>query len=270
MVVKSVVRPVVGVKNSMFAQYKPVYSAKVSKPTGLQKYAENWLAKEWVRLDLWQYTDHFLLLGSHTNENGEALINWMNPGTLDATNINSPVHTPKQGLQYNGTDSYTDTNFNPSVHGVNYKQDDASQILYVRTNIACMGGCGIYMSSDLKDCAIIQRWSTDNAYLRINDGTYVINSNLLGDGLFIATRTASNIKKLYRNGIPIVEGTTTSTGVPTHNFYIGCYDDDDSPNGFRADQVFAHIIMKGLPQELAIKATNALNGCAKLLGVNVF
>lgn len=259
--------------NTMVKEYKPVYSAKVSKPTGLQKYAENWLAKEWVRLDLWQYTDHFLLLGSHTNDDFEALINWMNPGTLDASNINDPVHTPKQGLQYNGTDSYTDTNMNPSVNGVNYTQNSASQIIYIRTDIKTFSRHGIYGSADLKDCYIWPCRDLDpvfRAYISTNNNASIYNNNSNGSGLYINTRTAAAINKLYRNGTAIINGTAASTGVPAHNFYIGCYNDDDSPVGFRADQVFAHVLMKGLSQELAVKATNALNGCAKLLGVNVF
>ena len=82
----------------------------------------------WTRMDL------FYVFGVHTNDAGEALINWVDPGTFDGTAVNSPTFTIYDGFAGDGSTSYVDSNFNLLSDGTNYIQDDASVGIYLRTD----------------------------------------------------------------------------------------------------------------------------------------
>ena len=252
--------------------YQAVYNAYTTKPVDSLSKFYNRAVKLLDDSARWTRIDGLYVFANHTNANGEALYNWKNPtGTTNGTNYNSPVHTANQGLQYSGTTNYTNLNFTSSVDGVNYTQNSATFGLYIRTNIAINSTFhGTAFNTDLKDCLIASRYATNFAHIRTNDGTQISSANANGSGLYFNTRTASNIKKLYRNDSPIINGTTASTGVPTHKFYVGACNDDDIATGFRADQVSIVIIMDGMSQTDVTVVGAILNALMTNLGTNVY
>ena len=172
------------------------------------------------------------------------------PGTFDATAYNAPTFTAYEGFLGNETTQYIDCNWNPSVSGVNYTQNSASMIMYVRTNIGGNGTQlhGTYGNVDNKNCLIIPKVTGNLAYIVTNENTPISGTNADGSGMFVNTRTAVAVNKLYRNKTAIINGTTASTGVPTHKPYCLAYNDDDVAKGFRADQVSLYAFGSGLTQ----------------------
>jgi len=257
---------------TLCAEYIPVYKIFTKKPSEPDKTYQSDLVCDLVAAHYWPRIDIMRVYANHTNANGEACLNWKNPALYGATIVNAPIHTFRQGFLFNGTTQYLNNNWVPSVSGVNYTQNSASQILYIRTDIASTGIHGTSSNNDLKDCYIWPRRNTNDwAYIRINDDTYVNSGSAInGSGLFINTRTAAAVNKLYRNGVAIINGTTASTGVPTHSPYTGAGNDDNVAGYFRADQVAIEIWMDGCTQEDVTGITNILNNYMTKLGTNVF
>jgi hypothetical protein len=386
--------------DSICSEYQAVYDVMPNKPTGLDLYVQNWLAKNLVSANLWNVLDIIRFYGSHTNSGSEACLDWkwptggpslMDPGKgtfdsgkegwtkygnntvtasggvlivtyVDNTNgaygyikdsatdpvlgkaykarayckksaggaayfqevysstsieitttdfawyeiafvcnnlnaglrlsigtgttvycdtwdiqewtgasaINSPVYTARQGFQFNGTTNYLKQNWVPSVSGVNFIQDSASQIYYIRTNIAGNTIHGVAYNTNNKNAHFIPRDSTNLSNIRFNTNLSESGSNSNGSGMFIVTRPAPGVHLLYKNKIIKINGTAASVGVPTVPPYTGASRGDTTPGYYRADQVFFEAWGGGLDQDQVNDLTDIVNGAATLLGVNVF
>jgi hypothetical protein len=120
------------------------------------------------------------------------------------------------GVTGNGTNGYGETYIQPLIH---LTQNSTHIAFWSRTNST--------QASSNAEMGITD--GTLNASLRIcsrngsNQSTYYINDNTLGlvtsitdsTGFWIASRTASNSKKLYRNGIVLSSVTTASVARST-------------------------------------------------------
>ena len=188
----------------------------------------------------------------------------------NATAYNAPTFTAYEGFTGNGTTQYIDCNWNPAANGVNYTQNSASQIIYIRTNIAAAKWHGTGVNLDSKDILLNPRDNGGQAIIRTNDATSINNAGSNdGDGMFINNRTAAAVKKLYRNKVAIINGTTASTGVPTKNPYCLAYNDDDVAAGFRADQVACYAFGAGLSQTAVNTITDAVETCMDAMGSGI-
>ncbi len=108
----------------------------------------------------WSKLDRFWIHAAEYQQN--ARVSMVNPTSTQITEVNSPTWTANQGYTGDGLTSYLNTNFNPSVDGVNFLQDASFLGLYVRSG-AGTAGCGI----GLYDTAAARRsyiypWYTDN------------------------------------------------------------------------------------------------------------
>ena len=229
-------------------EYQAVYDAYTTKPSDAVAAIDNTMVVGLVSDGVWVKLDVVWVYASHTNGAGEALINWKLPGTYDATAYNAPTFTAYEGFLGNGTTQYIDCNWVPSVNGVNYTQNSASMLIYVRTNVNTNTAHGTAENADTKDLFFTPKQADGKAYIKTNDFTYISVSNADGSGMYINTRTAAAVNKLYRNKIAIINGTTASIGVPTHSPYCLAYNNDDVAAGFRADQVSLYAFGAGLTQ----------------------
>ena len=250
------------------AEYQAVYDAYTTKPDAATAAIWNTCVKTWVSNGEWATKDVIYVYAAHTNGAGEALINWKNPGTYDATAYNAPTFTANQGFLGNGTTQYIDCNWIPSSNGVNYLQNSASQIIYMRTDIDAPGIHGIYGSADSKNICVRQRYS-DVARVMVNDGSLENGANPNGSGMYINTRTAAAVKALYKNKVAIVNGTVASTGIPTHSPYCLAYNDDDEDKGWRADQVSLYAFGAGMTQTHVNNFTDPFETAMDALGTGV-
>lgn len=223
------------------AEYQTVYDSFTNKPTNPDDTRQN----AWVEADvadgLWDTKkDVQYNFAIHTNANGEAQTNWINPGTYDCTLVNAPAFVAFEGFTGDGISAYIDTNWNPAV-GVNYIQDSASAVIYIRNNIAIsrnVMGCATGFSN-LNTLAIMPRHAANLYFVRIN-------TNNLADfgagstdsrGMFIANRTASNVHDLYRNKGQVINGTDVSNGLTDKDLVFLAFNANDVIVNHTAHQV---------------------------------
>lgn len=153
---------------------------------------------------------------------GIALISLVNPTATPAGNVNSTTFTPYQGYTGNGTTMYLNSQFNPTLNGVNYTQNSASAGVYVRKERATANQECEIGHSDGSTNLIVQLNFTGNIY------RCFINSNSQNTsvpytttkGLFSVDRTASNLSNNWRNGVNVMASPTVSNAVLNVNVSI--------------------------------------------------
>jgi len=216
-------------------EYQIVYDAYVGTiPDATQAAAQNAMVCALVAAGVWAKLDTLHIFANGDSPN--CLLNWMNPGTLDASLFNAPLFTSWEGITGNGSTQYIDSNFNPTTSGVNFIKDSASQIIYIRTDINTLTGHGIYLSLPA-DYQIVPRSDANVAYIRTNDLSNLSVANANGTGMYVNTRTAAAVNKLYRNKVAIINGTSASVDLVNDNFFYLARNNDGVPFAHRADQI---------------------------------
>jgi hypothetical protein len=205
-------------RRAWWADYTPeakrVFDAFGSSPATAQR---KWLIDQTIRRlkrsGLWDKLDCFYIFAAHAS--GPALINWKNPGTFNATLVNSPTFAVNRGFTTAAGTTYVDSAFTPSTAGGVYTQNSAS--IGARSlkagaadNARLVGGATITPPR----CFIIPTVS-GNAISRLNNDTSASVATPGTDGFFVAVRTASTTMALYRNGASIATSAAASTGLPT-------------------------------------------------------
>jgi hypothetical protein len=133
------------------------------------------------------------------------------------------------GVTPNGTSAYMDTNFNPVTQS--QAQNSTYLSVYVRNNTG--SGYDMGNSQDVgiavKPTYIISRYSTNNAYLGIADGTYTTTlTSFDSRGFWSGGTNGSSAQILYRNGANIKTGTSSQSGFFSSNFYLGAVNGGNS------------------------------------------
>jgi hypothetical protein len=124
------------------------------------------------------------------------------------------------GIQGNGVNTFADTFLNPN--GL-IPLNSASMSIYSRTNLASntAGDMGCFSTST--QFLTFLRLAANIFTVRLNttnfNGSDVTSMD--SRGMFILSRTASNIQRGFRNGSLIVNGNLASSAVPSFNIYIG-------------------------------------------------
>jgi hypothetical protein len=191
---------------------------------------------------VWDSLDALILCAATSAGNG--LIN-LKGNFSNGTAINSPAFTVDRGFTSN-SNGYIDTNFNPSINGTNYKQNDACFFIYLNTNQvnSTYEWHGNYSSGGTIRTLIGRPNGADENYrLAVNSGLSNFGSTDRLTGLYTAVRDSSSHQCLYvGNTLKLDASTSSSTGLLNSNLYILCY-----ANGFfENDRVAAYGFGAGL------------------------
>lgn len=219
-------------------QYQTVYDAMTTPPSAAVATAQNVMVKALVDGGVWAKTDYMLLLAQETNDDSEALINWVNPGTNDATLVNAPAFVSLEGFTGNGVDSYINTNFNETTDATYYALNDSAFAFYCRTDkteiSAEMGaerGAG-------GRTYLLTRYATDDQILNMNSsGLSGVDTGTDSSGMFICQRTASNALAAYRNKVEQFSGSTASGILPNYDWSVCGVNDDGTTDQLSTRQV---------------------------------
>ena len=260
-------------KRGFCSQYITVYDAFTTKPDGVRSGYYNTLCKDLYNNGLWSVLDILRVYGAHTNGAGEALLNWISPSLYAATAFNAPTFTIDKGFTFNGTTQYINNNWVPSVSGINYIANSASQIMYIRTNFASNVGHGTGHNANGKCTYILPRTLSSPAnkgIVKLNNDSWLYGEILNSSGMYVNTRNDATNLTLYKNSLVIVTGIRSVIGAPTISLYCGAVNDDGVATDFRADQVFFEAWGAGLSQAQVTLLTTIVNTLATSLGVNVF
>lgn len=186
---------------------------------------------------LWDKIDVLWVLAAHDSQ--AAGLNWKNPATFALTSVNSPTFTIDRGYAGDGATSYLNTGWEAARDGVNITQNAAHVMMCDRTvragdstwQIGTYGDAG-YMIT------IRPRNGSDAIGPYVNDSFGTL-SNTNSNGIFVATRTASNNVNVYRNGASLGSKSDTTDVLNLLELYIGALNLGGSAFGHSTDQIAA-------------------------------
>jgi hypothetical protein len=120
------------------------------------------------------------------------------------------------GVTGNGTSAYMDTNLSPSA---TLTQNSTHISFYSRTNVA-RTAMDVNSGTTIT-LRLISKWSDNTSYYGVNGAEVAGGTTATTLGLFVASRTASNAQKLYKNNSVQNSSNSVSTGLPITNVYLG-------------------------------------------------
>ena len=240
--------------NYFCAEYQDIYNSFVTKPSDSIAIAQNKIVWSLVNAGVWTKLDIFYLFAQTTNDDDEALVNWINPGTFDAILVNAPAFVALEGFSGNGTNARIDS-YNPTASAVNYALNSASYGIYVRTNVAeNKDDCGALTGANR--AYLETRSAGDGAVFSINDTTASGAASTDSRGMWIASRMPGPLKNLYRNGaLHTAAGAVAATGIPDDEFeFLSC----SFLHGYCTKQESLGFLGGGLSVDEVIAITNAV------------
>ena len=203
------------------AEYQAVYDAMTSKPIQAIAIAQNTMVATLISAGVWAKLDAFYLFAQHTNAASEALINWLNPGTYDATAVSSPAFVALEGFTGDGSLDYINTNLNPGDGGTyKYLLDDSSGGVYSRSDVqedayefGARDGAnrGVTMALYFTGGSFLYSYANSD-----NPGNYVNSDSL---GMYVTSRNNSADFQVYKNSVEIIDETETSILIPNYDIY---------------------------------------------------
>lgn len=185
-------------------------------PSASQQALQNQLVVDLKDAGIWSKLDTFAVFATDAEDapasgtSNFALIDWKRLTQYDA--VNSPTFTSNQGFTGDGTSSYINTNYNPTINGVNFSQNSAS-----------MGGYQFNSSTDANcDFGALQTTPTairchfsGNGGIGINTTSFLVSTGReISNGVFSLIRDNSSNFDYYRNSSKIPLNTSgTSNGI---------------------------------------------------------
>jgi len=185
------------------SEYAIIYDAMVEPPDPEIADAQEAFVEDLIDAGVWEKCDLLYVFEQQYNDNGEALINWVNPGNFDATESGTLTWTSFEGYQGSGLiGQVLATGYTPSIHADNYIQDSASFGFYSRSDIiesrADMG------TSGSPGAIIFSRQTSVVSALRLNSSvTNGVTGPGTSIGMFIGNRILSTHMEFWHNGVRI-------------------------------------------------------------------
>ena len=221
------------------SQYQAVYNKLVELddvPDTLIAKEQNKIVRQNVAYVGWaDVYDIKYVLAQQYNAHGGALINWINPGTFDATHVpNGGALTfgSLEGLTGDGN-AYLTTNYNPTDDGINFLKDYCSMGLYCRNNL--QDDDNIFGSYDTnapaKVSSIVLRDTSNQAVGRLSTASTVKGACTDSRGMTIAVRDAADNQCITGNNITDTCDPDVSSALATLDFFIFCINLNATPTG---------------------------------------
>lgn len=226
---------------------KIIFAAMGTTPDSDRKRLIDNFVRDLIDDGIWAKLDFLYILAAHAENS--SLLNWINPGTFDATNVHVTAYEVDRGYTGDGANDYLNSNYNPNTDAINYLQDDASMGVYVRTDVA-ENNCDIggYSTIPTISAQIFSRLAADGISTRINDAADLTPVNTDSRGFFIVTRTRANARRIYKNKISIGNDTQVSVGRPNIDIFILARNSNGSDGNHSIKQVSAAFAGSGMTQ----------------------
>jgi hypothetical protein len=215
--------------------YSDVYDAFTNKPNAATKAAQQAFVNSLTSAGVWAKLDGLWVFATHSNDDGEALINWVDPTGTAATAVNSPTFTQYEGMAGNGSTSYINLQYNPSSDGSNFVQDSASFGFYSNTDVN-------ESSWDMGARDNVNGW-TQGAARNGGDSIYRVNCltseswvSANSEGMFSFTRENATTIAINKNGTELDDNLNNSTGLPNYDMYICGRNNNGSPDQYTTRQ----------------------------------
>lgn len=203
--------------------YQAVYNSLTTKPSSAIAIKQDDFVRTLVNAGIWAKLDQLALFAQTTNVAGEAMKNWISPGTrdlnLDYTQV-GPLNpfTPLEG--FDGlSNAFIRTNYTPSVHGVNWTLNSASCGVYLRKTSTQQAA--IYKVGSNPIVQITPALGGTSFYFDMNNTGTGSNTyaSSVSSGFFAASRNGATDLKGYLNKTEIPK-TQVSTAVVDNNIIL--------------------------------------------------
>lgn len=196
------------------AEYKSILDYAITNgytlPSTAQRLKQNTLLSSLKTAGVWNKLDTFANFATDGSSQF-ALIDWKRLIQYQA--VSNPTFTTNEGFTGNGTSSYINTNFNPSIGTNNYTLNNASRYIYTLNVVALFDGI---------ESSVENRIASSGTAQRINQGTGTINSAYAystGAGMRSIHRTSSTNVELF-SGTTQASRTANSSSVANANQLI--------------------------------------------------
>lgn len=222
-----------GVTTSFDSVTTSLTTAMSSQPSTIRKAQINSLILALKAGKILSQLDLLYILAASDSQ--AASLNWVNPATFTLTASNSPTFTTDRGFTGNGTTSFLNTGYTPSINGVNYTLNNASFWEWPLTNIqstgAEVGNVAVAPTS-----FITSRSTTDQTVFRVNTASNSGAANTNSNAFIGAQRTISTAHRAFLNGVQLgADGVVASTGLPTSaQWILACNSTSFSPKQIAA------------------------------------
>jgi len=243
----------IGIGVQYIPEYQAIYDSFSTKPDASIALAQNRLVRTLRDEGLWDRMDLFYVFAQDASDN--ALINWVNPGTFDASAILAPEFTAYEGYTVDGVGSYLDTNYAPSDDAINLSLNSAAIGYYNRTDnpLTAYNDMGVQDGTHL---LAVQVYGSD-LYGAVNDDGW---TNIADQpyGFKVAIRRDDSNVYIYDGGGQVDTDATSSTQIPanSYNVFIGARNINGSAANYAARQYSISFIGGGLTgDEVAILNT---------------
>lgn len=222
---------------NLSVEYKAVYDAVSVKPSNQIALAQNAFVKALVDGGQWAKFACIIPYAWGMPTASDSLF-WANniarKATLSAT---APTYDPLLGWTGNGTSSYIDTTFNPSLDGDSkYTQNDASAgwlFTNSRTTIS-NGGSGISVGTN--GVCIYPQLSASQAYARIQSDYNALTKTAGTNRLFTLVRKSSTLINLWQDRTVLGSDITKASGV-LQNLTMQCLHVNGDAASFQNDTI---------------------------------
>ncbi len=191
------------------ADAQAVFNAMATQPDATRKGHINTLITALKSAGVWSKLDHFVVCANTAAADG--LLDWKNPST-PWTAVSSPTFTSDRGYAGDGVSAHI---IGPTTYSAmtNFTQNGAHLALWSRT---AASGANYDLGVNAATSSVrlrLRNSSTITAHINQTSGSYgaVVTD---ASGFFVATRSASTVGEVFRNGASILSITATSTSRP--------------------------------------------------------
>lgn len=160
--------------------------------------------------------------------------NLKDPRDLDAAfrlAFNGGVTHNSNGMQGNGTNGFANSFLIPNAI---LSQNNVHLSIYSRTNLAAVSfDCGSASVGITNGLYFTTRSNDNNGYYTSN-GVQFMTPSTSSVGSFMLNRTASNLSKVFKNGVVNITSSLVSTGLSTSSICFSGLNINNSVSFFRA------------------------------------
>ena len=204
--------------SAFLPQAQALFARFTTPPTQARKILINRLITSLLSAGVWTKLDALYLFAAADAQ--AASLNWLS-ANYTAIPVNSPTFVADRGYTGDGASSRLRTQYVPATNGVNFTLNDSSEWVYCLTDVdGAQADVGSTISGG--QTQIQSRRSSTQIGVSLNDATFgVVSSISTSIGLTGVSRTASNARKTFRNGVQLgATSTAASTSVTTAEQWV--------------------------------------------------
>ena len=245
------------------------FFSRVADPGAARKTVYSTLIDGLVSDGVWAKLDVLCMLAAANS--ATALTN-LKSASFNPTAVAAPTFTADRGFTGNGTSSYLNSNFNPATAGGQYTLNSATLGSYIRSTNAAGANVALIACFDGSNFAQFSGTAAAlfGSVCLINNATASSDLASRAAGLFIVSRSASNLTKVYVNGVAssMSDPAAASVAVPNANLFVSARNFGGG-DLFSPLQCAAYVIGSGLNDAQALALTTRIDDYMTAVGADV-